>query len=140
MVGAKLKSLFEAQAKQRQQAGAVNGGSVKPLNNHTDKVVPNLGPTSDSGKSSHKAAELVNVSHGSIDNASKVIKHGAPELVAAVEQGKMAVSTAATIAQLPKAEQQRVVASGDKKVITQAAKDVKAVKPKPNSSDGGGIR
>ncbi len=128
MVGAKLKALFEAQAKERQRAGAVTGGCVKPIDNHIDKVQANLPEGSDKGQSRDKAAEVVNVSGRSISDASKVIKHGAPELITAVERGQVAVSTAATIAQLPKAEQQRVVKSGDKKVITQAAKEAKAVK------------
>ena len=98
----RLKSLFEEQAKKRQQAGAANGGSKTEddyqrsagVTNVEKKVVPNLAPSPDSGKSRDKAAAVVNVSHGSIDNASRVIERGAPELVQAVEQGKIAVSTA----------------------------------------------
>ena len=69
-LGARLKSLFEEQAKQRQQAGAVNGGSKTEddyqrsagVTNVEKKVVPNLAPSPDSGKSRDKAAAVVNLS------------------------------------------------------------------------------
>jgi hypothetical protein len=92
MVGARLKSLFEEQAKQRQQAAGGDRG-----NQYTGgkvAVVENLPPLPENGKSRDKAAETVGVSGKSVDFASKVIKNGAPELVHAVEQGKIAVSTA----------------------------------------------
>jgi protein gp37 len=141
MVGAKLKALFEEQAKKRQIEAAKKSGNTafvrafeqlddsnKDCVTETKKVVANLPEPYDAGRSRDKAAEVANVSGRSISDASKVIKNGAPELVQAVEQGQIAVSTAATIAQLPKAEQKRVVESGDKKTITQAAKDVKALR------------
>lgn len=143
MVGAKLKSLFEEQAKKRQIEAAKQSGNtafVREFNKlqdsntdcitETKKVSANLRstPETDSGKSAEKAAETVNVSTRSVEAATKVIKNGAPELVQAVEQGKIAVSTAAAITQLPKEEQKRVVDSGDKKVIVQAAKEAKIVK------------
>ena len=47
----------------------------------------------------------MNVSGKSVDMATKVIKQAAPEVVKAVESGKLAVSKAATIAELPKERQ-----------------------------------
>jgi protein gp37 len=44
------------------------------------------------------AATLLKVSRGTVQSARKVIEAGAPELVAAVEQGEMSVSTAAKTA------------------------------------------
>lgn len=92
MVGAKLKSLFEEQAKQRQQAA---GGDKKSydasVTQEVKSVSANLRSTPDVGKSAEKAAETVNVSTRSVEAASKVIKNGAPELVKAVEQGKIAI-------------------------------------------------
>lgn len=129
MIGAKLKSLFEGQAKKRQQAA---GGDKKSYESSVTQVVksvvPNLAHSSDSGRSRDKAAAVVNVSHGSLDNATKVIEKGAPELVQAVEQGKIAVSTAAAITQLPKDEQKRVVETKDAKVIVAAAKEANEIK------------
>jgi hypothetical protein len=94
MVGARLKSLFEEQAKKRQQAGGANGGSVKPLNNQSDKVEAQVPQPSRDPQSRDLAGDSVNVGAKVIDRADKVIKQGAPELVHAVEQGKIAVSTA----------------------------------------------
>lgn len=129
MVGAKLKSLFEEQAKQRQQAAGGDKKSVDAVSQKIDEsVVQNSAPAPDSGKSRDKAASVVNVSHFSIDNATKVIKNGAPELVKAVEQGKIAVSTAAAITQLPKERQKAVVDSQDSKAIVAAAKEANEIK------------
>lgn len=118
-VGARLKSLFEEQAKQRQQAAGGDRG-----NQYTGgkvAVVENLPPLPENGKSRDKAAETVGVSGKSVDFASKVIKNGAPELVHAVEQGKIAVSTAAKLTALPQREQVRArqsAAGGDRKSVS----------------------
>lgn len=60
--------------------------------------------------SREQAAALVNADVPGIDRARKVVKHGAPELVAAVESGKVSVSAAAAAAALPTEEQREVVA------------------------------
>lgn len=134
MVGAKLKSVFEEQAKQRQvEAAKVGGGKTsedfyeKTVTKVENKVKVNL-PFQESGQSRDKAADAVGVSGKSVDFASKVIEKGAPELVKAVEQGKIAVSTAAAITQLPKDEQKRVVETKDAKVIVAAAKEANEIK------------
>lgn len=73
------------------------------------------------------AAELLNVSVPSIKRAREVIEHGAPELVQAVEQGKVSVSAAATIAEVPKAEQTQIVARGEREIL-EAAKAIRTKK------------
>ena len=60
-----------------------------------------------------EAARLMNVSERSIRSAGQVLDHGAPELVAAVESGKVSVSAAAAAAALPAEEQREVVAEID---------------------------
>ena len=60
-VGARLKSLFEEQAKQRQQAGRVNGGSVKPLSNHKDNIEALVPQPSRDPQSRDLAGDSVNV-------------------------------------------------------------------------------
>lgn len=87
LIGARLKVLFEEQAKKRQQAGGANGGSVKPLNNQKDKVEAQVPQPSRDPQSRDLAGDSVNVGAKVIDRADKVIKQGAPELVRAVEQG-----------------------------------------------------
>jgi hypothetical protein len=47
-----------------------------------------------------RAAELFNVSERSIQTAGNLLDHGAPELVQAVESGRVSVSAAADVAEL----------------------------------------
>ncbi len=61
---------------------------------------------------------MANVSARSVESAKKVADKGAPELVAAVEAGNVAVSAAAEVASLPVEEQRQAVAEG--KVATKA--------------------
>lgn len=65
------------------------------------------------------AAELLNVSPRSLATAKKVLEEGAPELVAAVERGELAVSTAADLSQLPADEQ--------REVLTRTPEDIRAI-------------
>ncbi len=51
-----------------------------------------------------KAAEKVNVSRSAVQRARKVIDSGDDDLMQAVDSGKIAVSVAAKIAELPKEE------------------------------------
>jgi hypothetical protein len=46
------------------------------------------------------AAKLLNVSERSVNTAKKVSREGSPELIDAVQQGKVSVSAAADIAEL----------------------------------------
>lgn len=55
------------------------------------------------------AAQLLNVSERSVRSAAKVRRDGDPELIEAVEQGEMKISTAAEVASLSPAEQKRIV-------------------------------
>jgi len=56
------------------------------------------------------AAEHLGVSVDSIKRAKKVLTNGTPQLIAAVDAGELPVSVAAKIADLPKREQQAVLA------------------------------
>lgn len=112
MAGARLKPMFEELARQRQAHGKTAPGKT---------LVANLPEAS---RSRDDAARAVNVSPRSVENASRVIKSGAPELVAAVDSGKVAVSTAAAIAEAPREEQQRIVEMAPKEIIRKA-KEIK---------------
>jgi len=79
------------------------------------------------GKSQPEAAELLNVGVRSVQDAKKVIERGAPELAAAVDAGKVAVSTAALVSELEPDEQKEVVARGEKEILA-AAKEIRARK------------
>jgi len=73
------------------------------------------------------AAQMLNVSTRSVAAASKVKDEGAPELIAAVESGKVSVSAAADIATRTQEEQQEIVARGEKEIL-EAAKAIRADK------------
>ena len=77
----------------------------------------NLHPDSDTAE---QAADLLNVSRRSVFTAAKVLDKGAPELVAAVDAGQVAVSTAALVAGLPVEEQVEVVARGEREILAKA--------------------
>jgi len=72
------------------------------------------------GVSTEQAAALVNVSAGSVEHARVVRDHAVRDLVRAVEVGKVAVSTASTIARLPHQEQQTIVIRGEREIIKAA--------------------
>ncbi len=83
---------------------------------------PNLDP---GGDAAQKVADLMNVSRGSVFTAQRVEEKGAPELVAAVERGDVAVSTAADVAELPRQQQAEIVAKGEIEIL-KAAKKIRA--------------
>lgn len=77
------------------------------------------------------AAAALNVSPDSVQRARVVQEHGAADLVAAVDNGKVAVSTAAAIARLPVDRQAEILAevtrSGSgRKAFAKVAKDIRA--------------
>ncbi len=77
--------------------------------------------------SQSQAAEMLNVSPRTVAAAVKVRDEAAPELVHAVESGKVSVSAAADVATLPKEEQAVIVARGEKEIL-EAAKQIRAEK------------
>jgi N6-adenosine-specific RNA methylase IME4 len=72
-----------------------------------------------------EAAEMLNVSERSIRHAGKVQDSGVPELAEAVESGRVAVSTAAVIADVPADEQREVIAVDDEREIIRRANEIK---------------
>ncbi len=68
---------------------------------------------------------MLNVSRGSIQNAATVQERATPALVAAVEAGEVAVSTAAAVAKLPEPMQAKIVQIGPQ-AVCEAAAEVRA--------------
>lgn len=68
------------------------------------------------------AADLLGVSRRSVQTARAVMDEGAPELIAAVERGDVAVSAAAQLATLPQDMQADIVATGPEEGIRWAGK------------------
>lgn len=115
MVAAHALPHFEEEARKR--VGGRPAADQKPS--------PNLGSVS-GGKAAAQAAAAVNVSRGSVESAARVVRHGAPELVQAVETGLVAVSTAADVAGgLTHDEQREVVARGEREILA-AAKEIRS--------------
>jgi hypothetical protein len=80
MVAAKIRQGFDDEAKERQ--------TRKPA----DSVVENL--PQQKGKARDKAGDLLKVSGKSVDAATKVLKSGNDQVIAAVERGDMTVNAA----------------------------------------------
>ncbi len=80
-----LREKFAAEARERKKR--------KPA----DVVVPNLAQQTTGERSRDQHAKLFNVSHGTLGSATKVLHEAVPELVKAVEDGRMAVSAAAQL-------------------------------------------
>lgn len=87
MVGARALVMFKDEAKKRQQGG--RGGVLLP---------PNFAEAR--GEAREKAAELVNVSHGSVQAAANVLAAGTPALIAAVDQGHRRAAQAFVFAEV----------------------------------------
>ncbi|MCK6552656.1 MT-A70 family methyltransferase [Myxococcota bacterium] len=98
MVAARAKPLFEAEAKERmREAGREKGQANLP----------------DAGQARDHAAKLVGVSPRTVEHACSVLRGAVPEVIAAVDAGKLAVSSAADLAKLPPDRQRAVLARAD---------------------------
>lgn len=100
MVAARARDMYDREAKERQKR--------KPA----DSVVENL--PQQNTKARDAAGKAVGVSGKTVDFATKVLQHAEPEIIKAVDEGRMAVSTAAVHATDPP-EVQRKVASEPKR-------------------------
>lgn len=94
MIAAKARDYYDKQAKERQAEQARR-------NQPQSQKVATLPPLEKS-KARDQAGKAVGVSGRTVDKAKKVQKQGVPELVKAVESGKLDVTKAAKIAELPK--------------------------------------
>jgi ParB-like chromosome segregation protein Spo0J len=117
------KNLHRRQMNESQRA-IVAGKIANMRQGERTDLSPNLGKVS-----TDNAAKLLNVSTGSVDSAKKVIAKAQPEVVKAVEQGKLAVSAAASIVEHPPEVQRQAVAK-----IDEGAKPAAVVRALPPSS------
>lgn len=93
--------------------------SIEPAPAH----IPPIG-----GISARASAAMLNVGARSVERASAVLRDGVADLQRAVEQGKVAVSTAETLTHVPLDEQAAILAAagGDERAILAAAKSIRA--------------
>lgn len=128
MVGARVKPLFEAEARERMLAGRGSDGSGGRGNHSANlrqgsdsDTTARTSPRTDSGKAAAQAAAALHVSPRSVEAAARVVERGVPELVAAVERGDVSVSAAAEVSKLRPQAQAAVVTKGPKAIVQEAA-------------------
>jgi ParB-like chromosome segregation protein Spo0J len=109
---AAAKYAIERQTEAKQRQGA-----------RTDLTSGPIGPEVSFGKSTDKAAEKFNLGRTTVKRAVRVVKHGASELLQAVESGQASVHSAAQIVALPIEKQKEIVARG-KNEILKTAKEI----------------
>ena len=122
MVAARARDYYDRQAKERMSAGGKRHG----------QGVENLPPL-EPAKSRDKAGKAAGVSGKTVDHATKVLKQGVPELIKAVDEGRMAVSTAAILAS-ESPEVQRAEATAPKRNRRYAPEKNGASNGKPSHS------
>ena len=114
MVAAKLATLKLGDNQHRGEAAQIYAPSL----DLGEGSPPAEEPASEVSQS--EAADILNVSRRSLQHAAKVQEKGAPELQAAVEQGRVAVSTAAELAEQPAEEQTKIAAMSEKDILSEA--------------------
>jgi hypothetical protein len=95
MVAARAREVYDKQAKERMQAG---GGDRKSSSRKSGKE--NF-PDPICQQARDAAGKAVGVSGKSVDHATRVIEHAIPEVVKAVDEGRMSVSSAAILSAEP---------------------------------------
>lgn len=99
-------------------------GNRKGTNQHAEG--PENFPDAPKGDTRDLAAKAAGFGNGkTYEQAKKVTSEAAPELVQAMDEGRVSVSGAASLLSLPK-EEQATISVGDKKAIQQASKAAKA--------------
>jgi hypothetical protein len=91
MVGARAREIYDRNAKERMKRKSGNS------------AVENL--PQQNGKARDQVGKAIGVSGRSVDFATRVLNQGTPELIKAVDDGRMAVSTAALVASDPPEKQ-----------------------------------
>jgi hypothetical protein len=129
IVGARAKDMYAEEAAERKAATQfAEGNAGRPRDENDDEkhrqitVSANLRSplTADA-----QAAKLLNVSPRSITFASRILESGDEQVIAAIEQGDITVSDAASVIALPKPKQREAldeVRHGRARTLRQAAK------------------
>lgn len=104
MVGARAREIYDREAKDRQKA---HGGTAPGKS----KTLPANLPEVKSGDSRDAVGKAIGVSGKSIDHATRVLNQAVPEVVKAVDEGRMAVSTAAILAAEPEDKQMEEISN-----------------------------
>jgi len=114
MCSARAKALREklvAQARARQREAAARAGKASGSSRRGETNVPAPVPERSSGDVRDEIGKLFGVSGRSVDLTTKVLNKAEPEVIKAVEEGRLGVSVAAVIADLPPEAQRREAAA-----------------------------
>lgn len=107
-VGAKVKHIFEADAKKRQiELAGTRPNSDPSFKKSQGNEMPmtSIEAIGENDRSATKAAKLVNSSRSSVERAGRVIRNGVPEIIESVDRGKLSLAKAEAISKLPKEQQ-----------------------------------
>jgi len=126
MVGDTLREIFDLRAKERQKE------SIKDRDEKGRAKSTGGNSTTTGQKARDEAGKAVGVSGSLIDHARKVRTKGTPELVKAVEEGRMSVSAAAKLTAEDAATQNEVAEAAK----FSGGRYRQPKKPKPKGSDG----
>ena len=124
LAAAKYKKQVAIEAKDRQRvAGKVNGRG--------QKVQPKRPEPIKQPQSRDIAGKKFDISGKRVDASEKILKRGAPEVVAAVERGELKTSTAAKLVEAPKRAQKAAVEGGPREVkrTIKTVERARAAKP-----------
>ena len=117
MVGARARKFYDEEATKRLKT---RGGHSGPVN-FPEAV----------GDARDQVGKAVGVSGRTIDFATKVLEEGTPELIRAVDEGRMAVSTAAVFASEPPEKQKAALAGQHNRTYPRAPAVVKGTDGRP---------
>lgn len=101
MVGARMRDIYDEDAKRRMHEGQKSGGRGNKKNSPAQVPESLVGDTRDI------VGKIVGVSGKLIDRATRVRRHGIPDLEKAVDEGRMGLDTAAILATEPEEEQRK---------------------------------
>jgi hypothetical protein len=110
LAAGRYKEVTAAEAKERQRAGGGDKVSSKAKGKAVKAILPE--PVKASPQARDIAGAAFGVSGKTVDAAAIVIAKAAPEVIKAVESGKMKVATAARLASAPKDVQVAALAGG----------------------------
>lgn len=109
---------------------ALVAAGIANLQNGQNKAAQKCAPVSQ-----EDAAETLNVSRRSVQQATKVLENAPAAVVKAVQSGDVSVGDAATVSELPKSEQTaalKKVEAGKAKTLREAAKKPAIEKARPS--------
>ena len=131
VAAAKARDWYDKQAKKRQHEGGKAGRS-KQLGGKDNCPYPR-----NTGQSRDQAGEAFGVSGQTVDRATKLLQRATPEVVSAVETGKISLNRASLIAEHPAEMQKQMLQSNMTPSVSPRAKPAKReIEPEEGTTPG----